>query len=67
MVRLPNGKIGRRVTSIAEIVGWDPLTQTFNIAEAFRHDESRDRFDFTGYMSSFIMEYKIAPRLGYSR
>ena len=66
MVRLPNGKIGRRVTSIAEIVGWDPLTQTFNIAEAFRHDESRDRFDFTGYMSSFIMEYKIAPRLGYS-
>ena len=25
MVRLPNGKIGRRITSIAEIVGWDPL------------------------------------------
>jgi archaeal flagellar protein FlaI len=64
MVRLPNGKIGRRITSIAEIVGWDPLTQTFNIAEAFHHDEAHDRFDFTGYMTSFIMEFKIAPRLG---
>ncbi len=64
MVRLPNGKIGRRITSIAEIVGWDPLTQTFNIAEAFRHDESTDSYDFTGYMTSFIMEFKIAPRLG---
>jgi flagellar protein FlaI len=64
MVRLPNGKVGRRITSIAEIVGWDPLTQTFNIAEAFHHDEARDQFDFTGYMTSFIMEFKIAPRLG---
>jgi flagellar protein FlaI len=64
MVRLPNGKIGRRITSIAEIVGWDPLSQTFNIAEAFHHDEARDEFDFTGYMTSFIMEFKIAPRLG---
>ena len=64
MVRLPNGKIGRRVTSIAEIVGWDPLTQSFNIAEAFHHDEATDKFDFTGYMTSFVMEFKIAPRLG---
>jgi archaeal flagellar protein FlaI len=64
MVRLPNGKIGRRITSIAEIVGWDPLTQTFNIAEAFHHDEANDSFDFVGYMTSFIMEFKIAPRLG---
>jgi len=64
MVRLPNGKIGRRVTSIAEIVGWDPLTQSFNIAEAFHHDEATDKFDFVGYMTSFVMEFKIAPRLG---
>ena len=64
MVRLPNGKIGRRVTSVAEIVGWDPNTQSFNIAEAFHLDEAKDKFDFTGYMSSYIMEFKIAPRLG---
>ena len=64
MVRLPNGKVARRITSIAEIVGWDPLSQTFNIAEAFHFDEARDHFDFTGYMTSFIMEFKIAPRMG---
>ncbi|HXY74606.1 MAG TPA: type II/IV secretion system ATPase subunit, partial [Dehalococcoidales bacterium] len=64
MVRLPNGKVARRITSIAEIVGWDPLSQTFNIAEAFHFDEARDYFDFTGYMTSFIMEFKIAPRMG---
>jgi flagellar protein FlaI len=64
MVRLRNGKVGRRVTSIAEIVGWEPLSQTFNIAEAFRYEEAKDGFSFTGYMTSYILEYKIAPRLG---
>lgn len=64
MIRLPNGKVGRRVTSIAEIVGWDPQTQSFNISEAFHHDEVKDRYDFTGYMTSYVMEHKIAPRLG---
>jgi archaeal flagellar protein FlaI len=64
MTRLPSGKIGRRVLSVAEIVGWDPLSQTFNIAEAFRFDEATDTFDFTGNMTSYIMEFKIAPMLG---
>ena len=64
IVRLPNGRTGRRVTSVAEIVGWDPLSQTFNIAEAFRLDEATDTFEFTGYMTSYILEFKIAPMLG---
>jgi len=64
MERLPNGKMGRRVTSVAEIVGWDPLSQTFNIAEAFRFDEATDSFDFTGNMTSYVLEFKIAPILG---
>ena len=64
IVRLPNGTIGRRVTSIAEVVGWDSLSQTFNIAEAFRLDEATDTFEFTGYMTSYIMEFKIALMLG---
>ena len=64
MERLPNGRMGRRVTSIAEIVGWDPLSQTFNIAEAFRFDEATDTFDFTGNMTSYVLEFKIAPMLG---
>lgn len=64
VVRLPNGKSARRVTSIAEIVGWDSQSQTFNISEAFRYNESVDSFEFTGYMTSYLLEYKIAPRLG---
>jgi len=64
IIRLPNGKTGRRVTSIAEIVGWDPTSQTFNIAEAFKLDEATDTFEFTGHMTSYILEYKVAPMLG---
>jgi flagellar protein FlaI len=64
LVRLPNGRTARRVTSVAEIVGWDSLSQTFNIAEAFRLDESTDTYQFTGYMTSYVMEFKIAPMLG---
>jgi flagellar protein FlaI len=64
IVRLPNGGTARRVTSIAEIVSWDPTSQSFNITEAFHHNEAADTFDFTGYMTSYIMEYKVAPMLG---
>jgi flagellar protein FlaI len=64
MVKLPNGKVGRRVTSIAEIVGWDSSSQTFNIAEAFKYNEATDSFMFTGHMASYILEFKIAPMLG---
>jgi archaeal flagellar protein FlaI len=63
-VKLPNGKMGRRVTNVSEIVGWDPFAQSFNIVEAFRWDEATDTFDFTGYMTSYILESKIAPKLG---
>jgi archaeal flagellar protein FlaI len=66
MVKLPNGKVGRRVTGVSEIVGWDSFSQTFNIVDAFRWDEATDTFDFTGYMTSYILESKIAPRLGIS-
>jgi flagellar protein FlaI len=66
LVKLPNGKMGRRVTGISEIVGWDPFSQTFNIVDAFRLDEATDTFDFTGNMTSYVLENKIAPRLGIS-
>lgn len=66
MVKLPNGKMGRRVTGISEIVGFDSFSQTFNIVDAFRWDEATDTFDFTGYMTSYILENKIAPKFGIS-
>jgi len=64
LVRLPDGKRARRITSINEIVGYDQSSESYNIVEAFRWDEATDTFDFTGHMTSYLMEYKIAPKLG---
>ena len=66
MVKLRDGKYARRVTGIAEITGYDSLSDSFNVVEVFRWDEMTDKFIFTGYMASYILEYKIAPRLGFS-
>jgi flagellar protein FlaI len=63
-VRLPNGKMGRRITNIAEISGYDSATESFSIVESFHWDPEVDAFDFTGNMTSYILEYKIAPMLG---
>lgn len=63
-VKLPSGKMGRRVTGINEIVGYDPGADSFSFAEAFHWDEATDKVEFTGYMTSYILEYKIAPKLG---
>lgn len=64
MVKLPNGKTGRRVTSINEIVGYDPTYDSFTFVEAFHWDETTDTFEFTGHMSSYILENVIAPKMG---
>jgi flagellar protein FlaI len=63
-VKLPDGRVARRIISISEIVGYDPLTDSFNIIEAFHWDEETDKYSFTGHMASFILEHKISPRLG---
>ncbi len=64
LVKLPDGKRARRITSINEIVGYDQPSESYNIVEAFRWDEATDIFDFSGHMTSYLMEYKIAPKLG---
>lgn len=63
-VKLPNGKTGRRMTSINEIVGYDPITQSFSFVEVFRWDPVSDTFLFTGDGNSYLLEHKIAPKLG---
>lgn len=63
-VKLPNGKAGRRMTSINEIVGYDPITQSFSFVEVFRWDPVNDQFLFTGDGNSYLLEHKIAPKLG---
>lgn len=47
-VKLPNGKIGRRIMNISEIVGYDSPSDSFNIVEAFHWEEDKDEFSFTG-------------------
>lgn len=63
-VRLPNGRMGRRITGIAEIVGYDPSYDSFTFMEAFHWDETTDEFQFTGYMTSYMLETVIAPKMG---
>jgi len=63
-VKLPNGKAGRRMTSINEIVGYDPISQSFSFVEVFRWDPVSDVFLFTGDGNSYLLEHKIAPKLG---
>jgi len=54
----------RRVTSINEIVGYDPPTQSFSFIEAFRWNPANDTFEFPGYMNSYLLEEKIAIKRG---
>lgn len=64
MVRLPNGKDGRRILSISEIVGYDSSTDSFSYIEVFRWNPVNDAFEFTGYMNSYLLEEIIAFKLG---
>jgi flagellar protein FlaI len=63
-VKLPNGKQGRRLTGISEIVGYDSVLESFSFIESFKWNQETDVFEFTGYMTSHILENKIAPKLG---
>ena len=63
-VKLPNGKSGRRATSISEIVGYDSTTNTFSYVEVFRWNPVTDTFDFVGRRNSYLLEDKIALKRG---
>ena len=63
-VKLPNGKIGRRIMSINELFGYDSVTDSFSYAETFHWDPISDTHEFTGYMNSYLLENKIAPARG---
>lgn len=63
-VRLPNGSLGRRVTSINEIVGYDSVADTFSFIESFGWDPTTDKFTFRGHMNSYLLEEKIARKRG---
>lgn len=63
-VRLPNGKTGRRVISISEIVGYDSASDAFSFIEVFRWDPTRDKLEMTGANNSYLLEQRIAVKRG---
>jgi flagellar protein FlaI len=65
-VRLPNGKGGRRILSVNELVGYDKATDSFSFVEVFRWNSHDDSFEFTGNMNSYLLENKVAPARGLS-
>lgn len=66
MVRLPNGSPGRRITSINEIISYDSVSDSFSFIEVFNWDPVTDTHHFRGLNNSYLLEYKIAPRRGFS-
>jgi len=65
-VRLPNGKPGRRIVSVNELVGYDKASDSFAFVEAFRWNSATDVHEFTGDMNSYLLENQLAPRRGYA-
>jgi len=63
-VRLPDGRPARRIMSVNEIVGYDSGSGTFSFIEVFRWNPAEDRFEFPGFMNTYLLEYKIAPKRG---
>jgi len=63
-VRLPNGKLGRRILSINELIGYDPSTDSFSFIEVYRWNAHNDTHEATGDMNSYLLEHKIAERRG---
>jgi len=64
-VRLANGGLGRRLTSINEIVSYDSVADAFSFIETFAWNPLDDSFVFRGYQNSYLLENKIAPRRGF--
>ncbi len=63
-VRRPDGKLVRRVLSVAEIVGYNPQKGGVSFIEVFQWDPVTDKHIFTGFGTSYLLEMKIATRLG---
>ncbi|MHB0856074.1 MAG: type II/IV secretion system ATPase subunit [Anaerolineae bacterium] len=63
-VRAPDGRMVRRVLSVNEILGYDTVSETFSFIEVFRWNPTTDVFEFPGYMNSYLLEQRIAPKRG---
>ncbi|HUK27233.1 MAG TPA: type II/IV secretion system ATPase subunit [Candidatus Acidoferrales bacterium] len=60
------GHMKRRVTSVNEIVGYNPNTDSFSFIEAFHWEPGEDKFFFRAEGNSYLLEEKIGRARGYS-
>jgi flagellar protein FlaI len=63
-VRLANGNLARKLTSVNEIVSYDSVADSFSFIETFSWNPLDDTFLFRGFQNSYLLENKIAPRRG---
>ena len=63
-VRLPSGKLGRRVLGISEITRYDSASDSFSYVEIFKWNPVTDQHEFVGYQNSYLLEQVIAPKRG---
>ena len=60
------GHMKRRVTSVNEIVSYNPTTDSFSFIEAFHWEPSEDIFLFRAEGNSYLLEEKIGRSRGFS-
>lgn len=58
------GRYKRRVLTLNEILGYEPLEQAYNFVEVFTWVPSDDAFEFRGLGTSYLMDSKIAVMRG---
>jgi flagellar protein FlaI len=60
------GHMKRKVTSVNEIVGYNPNSDSFSFIEAFHWESGEDKFFFRAEGNSYLLEEKIGRSRGYS-
>lgn len=58
------GRYKRRVLSLNEILGYEPVEGIFNFVEVFSFNASTDKHEFRGLGTSYILDSKIAVMRG---
>ena len=66
IVQLPGGMIARRITGVDEILGYNKISDGILTRGVFEWDPVRDKHFFRGRNQSYILEERIAPKMGLS-
>ncbi len=65
-VRSKAGMLLRRVITVNEIIGYDPESDGIIYMPIFVWDPKHDKFRFSGFGSSYLLNEKVALRRGFS-